>query len=920
MNTVYVRCPTMTTQSLHQQSLYQQTYVDHHRNVTDVFVQEQYSQREFYTQHVQPTVYVNNPCPYVPPYVPPATRPPMAYDPYASQFAYRPTTVRAPPTAVGYYCVNSATAASSNGRYIYQPEPRTCPHPTANRASSTPQESYGAYSSDSSASLSPTYYITSQTQTTPIKCADAATQSNMDLEELAGAKDPEKCVDSEAFNFLAMERWATDFLRKLAEVQGDRRNSEMKLPEQHMQDIIRLALHGSDIAERVANTHCNRPCFKKIDTLCARLKQDLCRVDGVLANINSQGIAWAVKDFIFLFTRIMSAWTILKSYLYNHTEGIKKIIDLLPAGFMQVFNNWQLATIPMIDMVIQSIVNLDAGARPQKTYAGNGGGGGGGDNSPGGNRHSHCHNSPDAGSRHSPPNGNRSPAGNHFRTMKRQEAGNNQDSPPYYGSANSTPRMDEHKPSMDQQGGAGGDYLQAEAAAAAESMCKPKSCQNLIDMYTMIENSEETQRHVDASGTYLKTGTYQPLQKEQKSEIIPTRAAFVMSVPPGFTALPNLHDKANEIVTPKHKPQAKPKPMPDAAAEYKCKAKPMPEYDPYFHGCDLTPIKRQSHATAGALRRKCDDPSKFMPDLRSYVQPENADEPAKLRPELRDNAKPPQPKLEIDPYVPCFGLNPTKTQPTPELETFAIGDAMDAYETLWKGNAMQEFYPTPSDTMTPPDIMTPPEEEATPPMTDPETIKISLEKVQAEMAEDVEPKCFEQNTKAHKQLLEDLEPFASMLGPCYACVPPIDSMQNIRQFMNPYSPINTEVARDLIELKERVLELQNVAHFFQKQFTLNYYPDFFQRCHQDFIDLRAIILKCESGMYHHVYQAVHDLRRIVFVARCYLKVYFNKKLSNYIDSYEFSLGEMLSKPPHQPHEHDHINGIPGEKVFNYDIL
>jgi hypothetical protein len=69
-------------------------------------------------------------------------------------------------------------------------------------------------------------------------------------------------------------------------------------------ELTRIAMKGCDLAEDLSNSHKKRPCFKKIDSLAARLKQDLVRTDNVLANINSQGLAWAVKDFIFVFTRM----------------------------------------------------------------------------------------------------------------------------------------------------------------------------------------------------------------------------------------------------------------------------------------------------------------------------------------------------------------------------------------------------------------------------------------------------------------------------------------------------------------------------------------------------------------------------------------------------------------------------------------
>ncbi|XP_033249951.1 protein mitoshell isoform X1 [Drosophila miranda] len=853
MNTIYVRCPSMTTQSLHQQCLY------HHRNGNEVFVQEQFSQREFITQHIQPTVFVNSPGPFGT-YVAAPARPPVAYDAYSSQFAFRPT-VRGPPP-VGYYCVNgcvNAAAASSSGRYFCHPEQRPCPYPSGFSGPTT-QESYGTYSSDSSSSPPSTYYIASQTQTTPIMCTDAATQSNMDLEKPAGSKEmPQNfSMDSEnpeaSSTFISMVRWAANFINKLADAQGERRNSEMKLPDKHMSDIIRLAIHGTNISEAVANTHSTRPCFKKIDSLCVRLKQDLLRVDGVLANINSQGIAWAVKDFIFLFTRIMSAWTILKSYLYNDTDGIKKIIDILPMGFMQVFNTWQLATIPMIDMVIQSIVILDAGARPKNAYSGNGGGGGGDDNSPpGGNRGGH---SPTDGgrhssrSRHSPPNGNRSRHSPSNSNRGRFQSG---DSPSHYGSANCTPRLD--KPPTVEQGAEAG----AEAAAPIN---KPKSYQNLIDMYTMVENSEDTQCHVDANGTYLKAGTYQPPQKEQKTETKPTTSAFLMRMPPGFTPMPHLQGKSNKTVA-----VAKPKAMQDSAETMR-KQRTIPENAPHFIAMgNALPIYYRMTDNANL-------PSMPMPDLRSAVKDaapanlKNADDTEKAKP---------NPLLKIDPYVPCYGPSPSSPPSTPELETCAMGN--DVADTPWEENANQELYPSPEEG----------------PMTNPETIKKSHDKVDEVAVKELEPQYFDKNTKVHNQLMLDLEPYASMLrlGPYVAT----DSMLNIKHFMNLYSPINTEVTRDLIELKERVLELKNVAHFFQKQFILNYYPHFFRQCHGDFIDLREIILNCESGIYHHTYQAVHDLRRIVFVARCYLKYFHLSVISDFLLLQEEKQNNMLRGIP-----------------------
>jgi len=48
-------------------------------------------------------------------------------------------------------------------------------------------------------------------------------------------------------------------------------------------------------------------------------------------------------------------------------------------------------------------------------------------------------------------------------------------------------------------------------------------------------------------------------------------------------------------------------------------------------------------------------------------------------------------------------------------------------------------------------------------------------------------------------------------------------------------------------------------------------------------------------------------------------MYTDENLLYYIDLYERSVNDMLSKPPHYPNQFDHIMGRPGEKLFNYEI-
>ncbi|XP_016989291.1 protein mitoshell isoform X2 [Drosophila rhopaloa] len=681
MNIPIYQLPSVTMQSMRQQSMYQQTYLDRNRMVTDVFVQEHVSQSSWsmatpslsavfipgtancpiMTGSAHGACHPNPPAPHPPP---PAANPPhMTYMAMpASMNAYGQGQV---------YSARASATTSCNMAGFYVPN----------------------YYSSGTHAPPAKQFRTAHTQTqAPIKrCCDVATQVDMGLElsrlEVMKPK-PAPFFDSfgpEESSISSLESGAGDGLR----VQNLLRNSEVVLLQQRLHDITRISLQGSEIAERLANAHRNRPCFKKIDTLCARLKQDLLRPDGVLPNINSQGIAWAVKDFIFVFTRIVNAWVILKGYVYNTPEGLNKIKDELPAGFMAIFDSWQVSTLSLVQMIIKSFVSLDELLQKQKnSFSGKDG-----------SALMHVNNS--SSLRSLIDSNDSSSLG-----QKNQAVTNGHPICPGQGpSAYSTPRN---------QNGMGKSFSEGQESrgcrtSTSPAIYKPKCGINLNYLYTMIEDSEETQRNVDANGTYLKTGTYQPLQKESKQ----------LEMPP-----------------------LKPK-------------------DPYQES---------------QWQRKI--PQKPLP-------------PQEIR-------QPPAPIAE-------------KSRAEPERQ------------------------------------------------------------------------------------------------------------KDVRAFTNPFSLIGREVTRQLCEFSDRVMELKHLERFFRKQFTRNYYPDFFQHCQDEFIDVRAIILQCERASYHHLYQAIHDLRRITFAGRCYLKIYSDENLQHYIDLYERSVNEMLSKPPHIPNQYDHIMGRPGEKLFNYEI-
>ncbi|XP_073826168.1 mitoshell [Musca autumnalis] len=224
------------------------------------------------------------------------------------------------------------------------------------------------------------------------------------------------------------------------------------LSQARFNDLRRLALRGSDIAENLAKTHRNRPCFKKIDSLCARLKQDLIRPDGVLPNINSQGIAWAVKDFIFVFTRIINAWIIIKGYVYNTPEGLNKVKAALSPDFVLAFAAWQDTTMDFIESLIKSFVNLDNLVQSQKN----------------------AYQKSEAGAAGCVSNANAATSNSPIKLLS------------------TTPNilLDD---SLDQNN----NYL------------------NRNYIYTMVEDSEDSQRQATLKGTYFKTGTYNPIKKDE---------------------------------------------------------------------------------------------------------------------------------------------------------------------------------------------------------------------------------------------------------------------------------------------------------------------------------------------------------------------------------------------------------------------
>uniref|UniRef100_W8BU16 Bromo domain-containing protein n=2 Tax=Ceratitis capitata TaxID=7213 RepID=W8BU16_CERCA len=454
------------------------------------------------------------------------------------------------------------------------------------------------------------------------------------------------------------------------------------LSQAKFNELTRLALRGSEIAEKLAYTHRNRPCFKKIDSLCARMKQDLIRPDGVLPNINSQGIAWAVKDFIFVFTRVINAWIIIKGYVYNTPEGLNKVKSALSPEFAASFAAWQDTTMDFVENLIKSFVNLDNLVQSQKNVYQN-----------------------------SESNGARAPSSNTTPIKLLQPANTLIDDS--FDFLNATTEKSQHN-SLNK------NYL-----------------------YTMVEDSEGSQRQATVNGTYFKTGTYNPIKKD---------------------AL--LADQTSNSTT------------------------------------SISSASATNTVTAQQLLSTNNPLEQYFDEQISKCWP-----------------------------------------PTTEVDTTAAAAA--------------------------------------------EYLKIK---------EKIPPNWLSYDIR----VLE----------------------QNLSEFSNDYDPNAPPrpLGKDLIDklnvMIERLMAMKNADLFFKSQFTKNYFPEFISKHKHDFMDVRSIILKCQVGGYQHIFEVVHDVKKIVHIGNEFLKFNVDTKLQKSIIAFESEFNKLLSEPPFENYQFEHITGEPKEMLYN----
>ncbi|KAL7043997.1 hypothetical protein ACKWTF_001735 [Chironomus riparius] len=124
-----------------------------------------------------------------------------------------------------------------------------------------------------------------------------------------------------------------------------------------------FASNGCTFAEGIAQNYRKRPCFKKIELLLSRLKQELTIHHNITSNINSQGTAWAIKDFIFVFSRLVNAWIIMRGYIYDKSKGLDDLRKDYDPNFSASFIEWQEATLKMMKAMMGTVENFDVMAQ-----------------------------------------------------------------------------------------------------------------------------------------------------------------------------------------------------------------------------------------------------------------------------------------------------------------------------------------------------------------------------------------------------------------------------------------------------------------------------------------------------------------------------------------------------------------------------
>ncbi|XP_017782717.1 PREDICTED: uncharacterized protein LOC108567039 [Nicrophorus vespilloides] len=125
------------------------------------------------------------------------------------------------------------------------------------------------------------------------------------------------------------------------------------------EDFTKFLEQGCIIAEKIAIRNQHRPCFKNIQNLCNRTKNEILKPSHTVSNIHSQGIPWATKDFIYAYVRLINCWHMLKGYLQAKDGTLGNIDCELTAEFKSCYAVWESHTKDLAEHMIRIFSNLD---------------------------------------------------------------------------------------------------------------------------------------------------------------------------------------------------------------------------------------------------------------------------------------------------------------------------------------------------------------------------------------------------------------------------------------------------------------------------------------------------------------------------------------------------------------------------------
>lgn len=158
--------------------------------------------------------------------------------------------------------------------------------------------------------------------------------------------------------FLSSSLFCVFYFLQRGFLDGTARNpAAFERSEIKYEELIYLAVNGSSIASQLAITHRSKPCFYQIENVCKRLMTDILRP--ISPQVEHQGSVWAVKDFIFVFTRIMNAWMIIKGYINNNHSGLHNIKAEFSPELAASFTAWENSSLVFCSNVIKTFINLN---------------------------------------------------------------------------------------------------------------------------------------------------------------------------------------------------------------------------------------------------------------------------------------------------------------------------------------------------------------------------------------------------------------------------------------------------------------------------------------------------------------------------------------------------------------------------------